>query len=751
MQHWPAMWMMQAGVATSSALHCQVAQLMPCPCIFFISKNQKGLKRTCFCPTFAEDIVPGLLATAARTSPANQPDIAAAEAPTPAERSSSGSHLMRRQWLPLPILTASQWINPQRHHQALSGDSGASPSGGALAPRGRDSASEAGQINSLPREEPAGSSDKDHTHHSHAGTGGWLSALQDAASFVRHRMQQLVPSFRMCPALAHFGSHTYLPAVQELDATAAAAQAARASATPEQRYRDLPHVHDKWVSDSVKDVVVFCRRVLLLAMHRMPAYRQRVLALVQRLSSQLLPPMPAEAQPPETGSKSAVALVANLAPELGPLRASARVPLLPPPTPVSTLQISSGTGTLLPLSSLSSQQLRSEEGGGSRWAWPQEWSGPAHRQLVGMHVTLSGPGLASVTSLRAQTDDGTLCRSSVLERPPPPSLSPADATDLAGSIVLHNPKERWWQRWSLQNVWPTKHTVGGPRDAAAGAPPSESLQLQVELPLVQARALQANRSQLQLYMRSDFAAAGLTVRLEPYTAWLVGSTEQAFTTMQHVKDTLTASNEQGAVAHSITSPDVNAADAHVHGEAEDAPLSTAARVARTAANSAGRAKQMWVGWSNRGHGTKGLVPSLYAASIQYMVSTSDRTIGVAAACSLMDAALRSRSSTGAQVFQWLLASAAIVQLTLQQRMWAGAPWRQLQAQPLPDVIVVLLTAADFAAGASAHWHSLADRVGSAVRSLCDAAQTLHVHVVLVSFGLDNTIAGFMAETSGTSK
>jgi len=251
-------------------------------------------------------------------------------------------------------------------------------------------------------------------------------------------------------------------------------------------------------------------------------------------------------------------------------------------------------------------------------------------------------------------------------------------------------------------------------------------------------------------MRSDFAADSLTVRLEPYTAWLVGSTEQAFTTMRHVKDTLTTSNEQGAVPHSTTSPASSAADTHECGEAADAPLFTAARVARTAATSIGKAKQMWVGRANRVHGTKGLVTSLYAASIQYMVSPSDRMIGVAAACSLVDAALRSRTSTGAQGWQWLQASFTVLQLTVQQRTWAGAQWRQWQAQPLPDVIVVLLTAAEFATGTSAHRYALADRVGSAVRSIYDAAQTLHVRVVLVSLGLDDTIAGFMAETCGSS-
>jgi hypothetical protein len=179
-------------------------------------------------------------------------------------------------------------------------------------------------------------------------------------------------------------------------------------------------------------------------------------------------------------------------------------------------------------------------------------------------VEVRGQGLASCTGVRVQAPGGPWLQARVVHRPElPPMGEAAMPSDLPSSLShggLHQPQASDIVRWSTgawalmeglgHQVWARIRTAlarGEVVGAADVSQPYEVMQVQVTLPADLARQLACEPHTdaptgadpgwlagvqppgLQLYLRSDFAACSLPIRLHLPSVWVLALAPRALT------------------------------------------------------------------------------------------------------------------------------------------------------------------------------------------------------------------------------
>lgn len=247
-----------------------------------------------------------------------------------------------------------------------------------------------------------------------------------------------------------------------------------------------------------------CRSVLLLAGHRMPSYREAVLARAGKLTHV------------QSSAGADVVLSSTLAPQLAAVTASALHPPLPPSQPSGPAM--AAAGWLRP-------QAKSSVSG--PWKWLP--IGTGHSQSGGtppsvrLRVSIGAPEdpavLHSITSARLRQPG----RASVPMRWIAHAGTPSVQADLAEATVSTSARPARMRPWLTRVL---SHTRWQQPQQQQQPPAEQRSVLEVLLPTAQARQLLA-QPQVSLKLRSDFTEAAVTVQMRRQLLWVLGGSAHA--------------------------------------------------------------------------------------------------------------------------------------------------------------------------------------------------------------------------------
>lgn len=462
-------------------------------------------------------------------------------------------------------------------------------------------------------------------------------------------------------------------------------------------------------------------------MHRMPAYRQRLLSLIQAVAPGLLNQEPALVMAAPTGN--VISIVADLAPELGPARAYARIPLLPP---------TDASGSVIPARMpVKHADAEAKPIAGSRWAWPQPLSRFAKQQRVKLLVSVSGVGLSSVTHAWGQTKSGSIFPAKIIKRPPQPVLSPR---------VDHERCVRY--PYAAAYIPPWLHfAFVRPNFDVRQIP---HLLLTVELSLSAARELASESLQevndLQIFLQTDYCSSAAAVQLRPHHVWLLaGQDADAWSAlMQHLGQNSVTNQLQQSTASTSAACGVQPMECSPAAQVEETsqPVQAAISVQGSSLPSLPLALiRMMRNSMQRLRGRA--VPSAYknedllqsySAGIVYTAVGNPYGADLSSSCSSVELLLQSQLDRqrcqSSQHFRQFAAYFPALQYFT--RLSGRRHWQQP-----PDVLIILLSNAKFGqAGRDNHGHLIEV---AAVRRLMRVAIPLGIDVkVLVGTGDGNT-------------
>lgn len=274
------------------------------------------------------------------------------------------------------------------------------------------------------------------------------------------------------------------------------------------------------------------RSRLLLAGHRMPSYREAVLARAGKLADV------------KSSAGADVVLSSTLAPQLAVVNASALHPPLPLPQP-SRPAFAAADGPRV-------QAKRSISGA---WQWLPLGTGNSQRGVtpasVRLRVAIWAPedpaALHSITSARLrQPGRASLPMRWVVHVGTPPVQ--ADTAKTAAGTDARPAGVRLWllsvlSRTSGQQPQQQRHPQQQQQQQAA----EQNSVLEIVLPTAQARQLLA-QSQMSLKLRSDFTEAAVTVQLRRQLLWVLGGSADATARLLLPSDTGGASSESASDA-----------------------------------------------------------------------------------------------------------------------------------------------------------------------------------------------------------
>ena len=242
-----------------------------------------------------------------------------------------------------------------------------------------------------------------------------------------------------------------------------------------------------------------CRGTLqLLSKHRMVAYRERLLAILQQSSPQLL-----LAPSDSTAGLQLIHLDPDLGSAVSVIRASIRMPLLPPSSPDAlTSERQSAQAQPLRSSSESRWQLR-----------PPFW----RPQGMSVAIELHGSCLNTVTSARLESSSGEVSPTRVVERPALPALLSVSS---AGS-ERKNQQRQSWAQWLTGLVDSRPRNLLNRCDADGNSRAQQVLQLRAAVPHKEAQQFVDRLSKLSVRLRSDWAESSVELTLQMRCVWVI--------------------------------------------------------------------------------------------------------------------------------------------------------------------------------------------------------------------------------------
>ena len=251
-----------------------------------------------------------------------------------------------------------------------------------------------------------------------------------------------------------------------------------------------------------------CRRLLqLLAKHRMPAYRERVISLIRVSAPRLLrAASECSYEPPQ------VELSSELGPRTQATRGTVRVPLLPPSIPDNP-----STAALATVMTPSRARILPRSVSNSRWQLPPPFS-RASGQRVPVAVEVEGSCLETVTSVHVQSREGELWPYRIAERPQAPCLASAEPvrSERAGQ------QQPSWAQWmaglvaSGHRSLPAADTLPECHDEAP-----QILRMHATIPYETAQSLVTQQGGPEASLRSDFGEESITLSLNPHRVWII--------------------------------------------------------------------------------------------------------------------------------------------------------------------------------------------------------------------------------------
>lgn len=381
------------------------------------------------------------------------------------------------------------------------------------------------------------------------------------------------------------------------------------------------------------------RSALLLAGHRMPSYRARMLGLAGSLTQ-------------TRGTTGAdVVLCDTLAPQLSGVFASAMHPPLPPLQPAGKATAAAGWSRL-------------QNGGGTgAWRWLPIGGGSSTAGAVRLQISLeapeSGAALRSITSARLRHPGRASLPTRWAVHVGPPPVQPGDEA-AAHTADDHPNAMRLWLSNVIQSVRPQQQQQQSAAD-------QRSI-LEVELPIAQARQL-LSQPQLSLKLRSDFAEAAVAVQLRRRLLWALGDSAEAVAQLLALSE--------GSAAQSATSSNV------------PEPADSAA-----APGSAWRRSQAWLGTVWAGDAAQDRIGVL-PVGLQFAHFSGAGASLEQQCAALLQLLARLPSSANSNISE----RHGTAGLALRQRLMDAvrAAWlpraarRMLHAQQLPDLLMCVVT------------------------------------------------------------
>ena len=241
----------------------------------------------------------------------------------------------------------------------------------------------------------------------------------------------------------------------------------------------------------------------------MPAYRQRLLSIIQLTAPQLLP-VPSDS----TAGPLHIELTSDLGDSVSSTRATIRLPLLPPSNRGDLASRPESVQHAAPLGSSSLTRSLS----GTRWqlppfiktaaGWPQD---------VPATIAVEGACLDTVTSARLESPTGRAWPARITERPALPDLPSVSAT---WPERTEQPRQSWVQRMLALAVIRRQSDSSDVQPAPA-ARTQQSLLLTAAIPYGEAQQVVDGLSQLSVRLRSDWAEASIELPLRPRCVWVI--------------------------------------------------------------------------------------------------------------------------------------------------------------------------------------------------------------------------------------
>jgi len=247
----------------------------------------------------------------------------------------------------------------------------------------------------------------------------------------------------------------------------------------------------------------------LLAKHRMPAYRQRLLSIIQLSAPQLLP-VPSDG----IAGTLHIELTSHLGDSVSLTRATIRLPLLPP---TNRGDLASGPESVQVAAPLGSNTM-TRSFSGTRWQLPPFIKTAAGWPLdVPATIAVEGACLDTVTSARLESPDGRAWPARITERPALPDLLSVSAT---WPEPTDQPRQSWVQKMLVLAINRRQSDLTDVQPATA-ARTRQSLLLTAAIPYGEAKQVVNGPSQLSLRLRSDWAEASIELLLHPRCVWVI--------------------------------------------------------------------------------------------------------------------------------------------------------------------------------------------------------------------------------------
>ena len=271
----------------------------------------------------------------------------------------------------------------------------------------------------------------------------------------------------------------------------------------------------------------------LLAKHRMPAYRQRLLSIIQLSAPHLLP-----ISPDSTARPLHIDLTSFLVESVSVNRATMRLPLLPPsrsqddqPSGLRSVQAASSLGPAAAVRSFSQTRRQLPPLPKAAAWWPQD---------VPATIEVKGAYLDTVTSARLESPTGNAWPARVTERPALPDLLSVSA---AGQGRREEPRQSWMPRILALAVTRRQSELNDVQSAAAPRT-QQTLLLTAAVPYGEAQRFIQGQSQICARLRSDWAEASIELKLHPRCVWVVSQQPtDALAFMRHLVSALPVSTD----------------------------------------------------------------------------------------------------------------------------------------------------------------------------------------------------------------
>jgi len=251
------------------------------------------------------------------------------------------------------------------------------------------------------------------------------------------------------------------------------------------------------------------RELQLLAKHRMPAYRQRLLSIIQLSAPQLLPVPSAS-----TAGPLHIELTSDLGDSISLTSAAIRLPLLPPSNRDDLASRPESAQAAASLGSSSTSRSLSR----TRWqlppfiktaaGWPQD---------VPATIEVDGACLDTVASAQLESPTGRAWPARITECPALPDLLSVSAT---WPERTEKPRQTWMQRMLALAMIRRQSGLNDVQPATAPRT-QQSLLLAAAVPYTVAEQLVDGPSQLSVRLRSDWAEAAIEVALHLRCVWVI--------------------------------------------------------------------------------------------------------------------------------------------------------------------------------------------------------------------------------------